>query len=431
MEVTKRVTPQAFYRGARITHGDATESNLFRDRSWLKQMLDLAPQQTRKLMHRPDLLTRLTQLISYEDGEEHIDLALNLSEDAPIEQFMLALRREKLFAASYFAQQFITEVSTREELALSQSELADICLEQMANICARDQASLLESAGVRWALFGLGKLGGQDMTATSDLDLMLVYEGQNVYSRDVAARLTQNIIHAMSSRCSEGALYETDWRLRPDGDDGPVAVSLESFSNYYKTKAWTWEMMSLTRLRPICGDAELLETVSDLSVQLIQERSGKHDVTMNIVDMREKLAKHRTAKSFWDMKLADGGLLDIEFIAQHAILMKAYQRPELIRSNTKQALKAVTKCGILSERDAAFLLEAEEVQATLQQAQRLTGHARARDVDAATDQWGQWFANKVGARSLRDCQAMVSALRSGVRKIRQARFGKLEGLQPE
>ena len=118
----------------------------------------------------------------------------------------------------------------------------------------------------RRAVLALGKLGGREMTATSDLDLIIVYEfdpehpesdgARPLYGAQYFARLTQRLISALTSQTNYGTLYEVDMRLRPSGRSGPVAARSTSFESYQETEAWTWEHMALTRARVVSAPPE-------------------------------------------------------------------------------------------------------------------------------------------------------------------------------
>ena len=158
----------------------------------------------------------------------------------------------------------------RRRPGLAFSQLAGLLL-------GRLHAAVTEDAGRRYgrvpggrsAVIAMGKLGGREMTAGSDLDLIIVYdaapgaeasEGAKPLSiNQYYARLTQRLISAVSAPTAEGVLYEVDMRLRPSGSKGPVAASLASFDSYHHGSAWTWEKLALTRARPVCGDPGLMD----------------------------------------------------------------------------------------------------------------------------------------------------------------------------
>ena len=126
--------------------------------------------------------------------------------------------------------------------------------------------------GGRSCVIAMGKMGGREMTASSDLDLMLIYDSEPGTENSRGAkplsvnqyftRLTQRLINSITAPTGEGVLFEVDMRLRPSGSQGPVATSLGSFRDYQKNSAWTWEKLALTRARVVSGDADLAETIS-------------------------------------------------------------------------------------------------------------------------------------------------------------------------
>ncbi|GHC69226.1 bifunctional [glutamine synthetase] adenylyltransferase/[glutamine synthetase]-adenylyl-L-tyrosine phosphorylase [Limoniibacter endophyticus] len=180
------------------------------------------------------------------------------------------------------------------------------------------------------ALLCMGKLGSRELSAGSDVDLILLYDhdpeadesdGEKpLASSQYFARLTQRLIAAVSAPTAEGVLYEIDLRLRPSGNKGPVATHIDSFRRYQASEAWTWEHMALTRARAIAGDLEFCAKV-EADVRKIV--SAKHDaakVRADAAEMRALLEEEKPAKNRWDLKLAKGGLIDLEFIAQVARL---------------------------------------------------------------------------------------------------------------
>jgi len=189
--------------------------------------------------------------------------------------------------------------------------------------------------GGRIALLAMGKLGSREMTAGSDVDLILLYDHEEggdhsdggksdgerpLYVAQYYMRLTQRLVAALSAPTAEGVLYQVDLRLRPSGNKGPVAVAFSSFGQYQRRDAWTWEHLALTRARPIAGDASLLTVLEEeLGLILTLERDDK-ELKREIVAMRQLIAKEKPPANIWDLKYLDGGIVDLEFIAQYAIL---------------------------------------------------------------------------------------------------------------
>ncbi|MDW6021128.1 bifunctional [glutamine synthetase] adenylyltransferase/[glutamine synthetase]-adenylyl-L-tyrosine phosphorylase [Mesorhizobium sp. BAC0120] len=211
------------------------------------------------------------------------------------------------------------------------SDLADITIGAALDTVT-DEFALRHGRvpGAKVAILGMGKLGSRELTAGSDVDLILLYDhDETVDESDGAkrlapshyfARLTQRLIAAVSAPTAEGVLYELDLRLRPSGNKGPVATHFGAFSKYQRSDAWTWEHMALTRARVVAGDAGFAKTIAaeiDDILALPHERSK---VIADAVEMRVVLEEEKPPRDFWDLKLTPGGLIDLEFIAQVAML---------------------------------------------------------------------------------------------------------------
>ncbi|MGY6708348.1 MAG: bifunctional [glutamine synthetase] adenylyltransferase/[glutamine synthetase]-adenylyl-L-tyrosine phosphorylase [Rhizobiaceae bacterium] len=219
------------------------------------------------------------------------------------------------------------------------SDLADLtigaALEAVIDEFARRHGRI---AGGRVCIVGMGKLGSRELTAGSDVDLILLYDHDpDVEQSDgekgldpslYFARLTQRLIAAVSAPTAEGTLYELDLRLRPSGNKGPVATHFEAFRKYQREQAWTWEHMALTRARGVAGDASLLgEVEADIAEILAMPRdAGK--IVKDAREMRDLIEEEKPPRDEWDVKLIPGGLIDLEFIAQVATLTGALEPGE-------------------------------------------------------------------------------------------------------
>src|ERR1700723_1855976 len=178
--------------------------------------------------------------------------------------------------------------------------------------------------GGRVAIVALGKLGSREMTAASDLDLMLIYDfpteasesdgrkrlGPSLYY----ARLTQRLISALTAPTKAGRLYEVDMRLRPSGRQGPLATQFTSFELYQRDEAETWEHMALTRARFVAGEASLGADLAKTVGQTLTRESDAAKITREARAMRALIASEKGDKDGWDLKLVAGGLIDIEFV---------------------------------------------------------------------------------------------------------------------
>ncbi len=229
------------------------------------------------------------------------------------------------------------------------------------------------------SVVAMGKLGGREMTASSDLDLILLYD----HPEDVSAtdglkplapsqyyiRLTQRLVSALSAPTGEGTLYEVDFRLRPSGKAGPLATHIRAFEVYQATDSWTWEQMALTRARPITGDLAFVGRVEQvIRTALTRTRPA---LAADVADMRRRIEADKGTRDPWDLKQVAGGMVDIEFIAQYLTLAPARERPDLASPNTLVALGRLAHAGILDQEAARVLCPAIGLYQALTQVLRL------------------------------------------------------------
>jgi glutamate-ammonia-ligase adenylyltransferase len=237
-------------------------------------------------------------------------------------------------------------------------------------------------AGSALVILALGKLGGREMTATSDLDLIFVYGHCDAHrlsdgnrplpASQYFARLSQKLINALTAPTSEGRLYEVDMRLRPSGMAGPIATSIESFQRYQSEDAWTWEQMALTRARPVAGPAELRRELEVGILRALCRPRERTALASDVVDMRLRMVRERPSPLPLDVKHIRGGMIDVEFIAQFLMLLHARDHPDVLSSSTAEALRRLASAHLLDAGTAQDLLDALDVWQSLQAGLRLT-----------------------------------------------------------
>jgi glutamate-ammonia-ligase adenylyltransferase len=229
--------------------------------------------------------------------------------------------------------------------------------------------------GARVAIVALGRLGSREMTAASDLDLMVVYDSPDASAmadgrRPLAAsqyftRLTQRLIAALTAPTREGRLYDIDMRLRPWGTQGPLAVPLQAFTRYQAEEAETWERMALCRARPIAGDETLCDAIEDAIAHAIASQPAP-TLARDIRDMRKTIAAAKGDKDTDNLKTLKGGLTDIEFIVQYLVLKYA---GKLSATSTGDRLAGAA--ALLDRADAERLQTAHRLYSNVLQMQRL------------------------------------------------------------
>jgi [glutamine synthetase] adenylyltransferase / [glutamine synthetase]-adenylyl-L-tyrosine phosphorylase len=235
-------------------------------------------------------------------------------------------------------------------------------------------------------VLALGKLGGREMTATSDLDLIIVYDfppspnlsngPRPLAATQYFARLTHRLISALGAPTAQGQLYEVDMRLRPSGQKGPVATQLASFIDYQANEAWTWEHMALTRARVMCGPPELAAQVTAAICKALTKPRDVAKTAKDVRDMRAMIATEKGTTDIWDLKQVRGGLVDIEFVAQYLQLVHASAQPDILHPTTGTALQRLASAGFLSVGDESVLGAAWRLYSELTQITRLSaeGH---------------------------------------------------------
>jgi glutamate-ammonia-ligase adenylyltransferase len=227
----------------------------------------------------------------------------------------------------------------------------------------------------------MGRLGGREMTAASDLDLLLLYDfddtesasdgGRPLPGQQYFARLTQRLVAALSAPTAEGTLYPVDFRLRPSGNSGPLATHIDSFARYQASEAWTWEHMALARARVIAGDAALAKRATMEIARIIAMPHEREKTVHDVLEMRAMVEEHKGGEGHWDLKQAPGGLVDIEFIAQMLQLLYAAKHPEIVSTETEAVLTAAGTAGILDARECDILVPALRLYQSLVQLLRL------------------------------------------------------------
>jgi [glutamine synthetase] adenylyltransferase / [glutamine synthetase]-adenylyl-L-tyrosine phosphorylase len=276
----------------------------------------------------------------------------------------------------------LSDTASAGDAGRGYSDVAEGVIERLHQAVNDDMASrhgVIE--GGASAVVAMGKLGGREMTAGSDLDLVVVYahdadatvsDGARPLSpSQYFTRLTQRLVATLSAPTAEGLLYEVDMRLRPSGSKGPVAVSLQSFADYQKTEAWTWEKMALTRARVVSAPLDLKRRIDAAIATSLGEPRDVAVLHKDVTDMRRLMLREQNVKNVWDIKRKRGGLVEIEFIAQTLQLQHARLQSDVLSTNTLDALDRLAQKNLLAGNDAAVLREAASLYHRLTQLLRL------------------------------------------------------------
>ena len=280
--------------------------------------------------------------------------------------------------------------------------------------------------GQETAILAMGRLGSREMTASSDLDLILLYDfdseqpdsdgARSLQGAHYFARFTQRLISAFTTRTNYGVLYDVDMRLRPSGRAGPVASRLNSFAEYQEREAWTWEHMALTRARVISSSPDFRARIEAIIRSVLMRRRDRASTAGDVADMRRAVALEKGEKDIWDLKYAAGGMLDIDFIAQYLQLVHAADKPDILDVSTLQVLDNAARLGVLPQAEAEVLRSAARLYHDLTQILRLCVTEKFKPETAGEDLL-RVMARAGDAPDFSSLEARVKETQAEVRRV--------------
>lgn len=275
-------------------------------------------------------------------------------------------------------------------------------------------------------MLGLGRLGAGELTPSSDLDLILLYDrpedaepsngGKSLDPVTWHVRFTQRLVAALTVPTRRGTLYQVDMRLRPSGGKSPAATQFAGFEAYHAGEAEIWEEMALTRARVVAGDAELAARVETSIRAILTRRRKPAKVAAAVAEMRALIAREKGEKNAWDLKLALGGLTDLDFLAQFLVLAYSCDHPGLLARDTASIFTAAREAGLLAGADAAALEHAARLIGDVQLWQRFTVE-EAFDPAAVPVRVLNRIATALGRPDTKVLRAEIDEIRAGVRAI--------------
>jgi glutamate-ammonia-ligase adenylyltransferase len=403
----------------------------------LAKIVGSTPRLTGYLARNPAILDALldAEFLSRLPSRAELDASFARTARGSYEEVLDGARRFAREAVFRVGVQIVEGVATAEAAGPA---LADIAECVITGLLPRVEDELALSAGRvpggAFCVVAMGKLGGREMTASSDLDLVFVYDvPEGVEASDgpkplsptlYYARLAQRLIAALTTATAAGTLYDVDMRLRPTGNKGPVAVSLKSFADYHASESWTWEHMALTRGRLVAGAPALQARVeAEIRRRLTQARDP-HLIIADARLMRARMAETFPGRNPWDLKYAPGGLVDIEFIAQTFQLVHAPKRPAVLDANTIGALIMLKGAGALTLQDANVLIASARLQHALTQVLRIALD-ETPEIEQATPGLKALLTRAAEAGSFTETQKRLADMQTATRGV----FNRLMGAQ--
>jgi glutamate-ammonia-ligase adenylyltransferase len=343
------------------------------------EVMAFAPRLASTLARRPAAIDAMVDPAFFEPIDIAEDRAVMMRALARADGFEAAMdvvRRVHREQAFRVGVQVMSRTASAEVAGRAFADLADLCMEALAPAALAEAERLGGAFPGEVAVVALGKCGSREMSAGSDLDLMTLYRGRDPAAASALkgwdagtfyTRFTQRLIAALSSQTAEGGLYEVDMQLRPSGTKGPVAVSFAAFEAYYSGEAETWELLAMTRARVAWATSEAFAKQAQAAIKQALRRPRERGRTAaEVREMRELLERERPPKGPWDLKLSEGGLVDIEFAAQFLQLAHA-QGGGPLHPNTLRALTAFREARLAPAEPLLALEAAWRLQQDLTQ----------------------------------------------------------------
>ncbi len=345
--------------------------------SWAADYLTRHPLLLDELLD-PRTLEAAPDWLAFRDG-----LAASLDAIEPDTERQMDLMREAHHSQVFrLLTQDLAGLLTVEHLADHLSKLADIMLE-LTILAAWRKLRQRHREAPRFAVVSYGKLGGKELGYASDLDIVFLFDDDDPNAREVYSRLSQRMNTWLSSATPAGTMFETDLRLRPNGDAGQLVSSLAAFRKYQMEAAWVWEHQALTRARFSAGDAALGAAFEAIRIEVLRKPRDLAALRDEVLAMRQKMVdNHSNSSTLFDLKHDRGGLIDVEFIVQFLVLGHAHAHPRLTGNLGNIALLGIAgELGLIPRELAEQVRDAYREYRRLQHGLRLNSARYAR-VDA-------------------------------------------------
>jgi [glutamine synthetase] adenylyltransferase / [glutamine synthetase]-adenylyl-L-tyrosine phosphorylase len=354
-------------------------------------------------------------------------LAATLEDAGSYEEFLDRLRlfgQESLFL---IGARILSGTVSAQQASIAFADVAEGIVHTVHELVSEQfTAQYGRIMGQETAILAMGRLGSREMTAASDLDLILLYDfdsehpdsdgAKSLHGAQYFARFTQRLISAFTTRTNYGVLYDIDMRLRPSGRAGPVASHVDAFAEYQDKEAWTWEHMALTRARVISASPKFRDKIEKVIRGVLTRPREAAGVAIDVADMRRAIALEKGEDDLWDLKHVAGGLVDIDFIAQYLQLAHAADKPDIIDVNTLHVLDNAARLGVLPAASVEILRSAALLYHDLTQILRLCVSDRF-DPETAGEDLLQIMARAGDAPDFSSLEARVRETQIEVRRV--------------
>ena len=369
----------------------------------LNRITAFSPYLTHILRQQPSLADEIFGREGWREIRSSAQLRQSLKEKidgvSDFQTFCLILRRFKQGEILRIAAQDLGNLCSVSRIAQGLSVLAQVCLEASVRFCHSVQAGLSGTVPLArltegLVVLGMGKLGGEELNFSSDIDLIFLYRPvshipvssleQRQYFQIVAGR----VIQAMGAQIAGDHVFRVDLNLRPGGKDSDLVISFDSAVDYYQTEARTWERLALLKARPVAGNIILGKTFIREVEPTIYRRFIDYSVLSEIRSLKEKIMAETRSHLLKgdDIKLGPGGIREIEFIVQALQMVFGGKIPSLQEKNTLKSLIKLKESQILPEQEYRYLSQAYRflrvLEHRLQMVNQQQTHSLPRDPEA-------------------------------------------------
>jgi [glutamine synthetase] adenylyltransferase / [glutamine synthetase]-adenylyl-L-tyrosine phosphorylase len=359
----------------------------------IARMVSASPWVAQYVTQNPVVLDSLIAWRSLMEPIDYQRLAISMRADldacllpdgsADVEQQMNLMRDTQRQLSFQLLAQDLEGVLSVESLGDQLSALADMLLQETLNrvwplVAKPDAEGILPP--MKLAVIAYGRLGGKELGYSSDLDLVYLYEDSRDDATEIYAKLGRRMTSWLSTMTSSGRLYEVDLRLRPDGDAGLLAISVDAFRSYQLEKAWPWEHQAITRARYAAGDLTVGQDFEAIREDVLKLNRDPQLFAQEVRNMRKKMtAGHPNSSADFDIKHDAGGMVDLEFVTQYLVLTQARHHHSLLSNLGNIALlRLCAQAGLISQEIASRAGEAYRNLRRAQHRMRLQGADKAR-----------------------------------------------------
>ncbi|HSE85127.1 MAG TPA: bifunctional [glutamate--ammonia ligase]-adenylyl-L-tyrosine phosphorylase/[glutamate--ammonia-ligase] adenylyltransferase, partial [Candidatus Binatia bacterium] len=326
-------------------------------------------------LNRPEIIDTLIRVdltrVKKHRHEMLSELRTSLGEKSDLEAKLNALRRYKTEEFIRIGLHDLGGALEIEPVLNQLSNLAEACLEAAVQLTIEE---LNDKFGAipkgKFAILGMGKMGGRELDYNSDLDLVFIYDAHEdaqspggtqgkLGAHEYYVRVGQKLITYLSAPTEEGIAYKIDMQLRPSGKSGPLVCSLDAFREYHKTSSLLWERQALIKARFVAGDLALGKQIEKVTENFAYGQGLTPEGIAEIHHLRMRMERELSGEdeTRFNLKKGRGGLVDIEFLTQMLQLAHGFRYPELRRRETLQALKALNVRKILKQSEYKLLAD--------------------------------------------------------------------------